>query len=116
MPASATISRTEMTLPPAPQTLNQLLGSWRKEIQGYYDLMEKFDKQEIRLTLMQLAAFCARADSIRNQVIRSSNDEAKAFRIQQVDPFIAATERQFKIWSRIGSLIDAEWKMSGASV
>lgn len=102
-----------MTQIVASTTLSQAISTWRKEIDTYYDKMEGFENDEIRSILISLGSFAARVDHMRLKVIRSTNPEAKRFRLDEIDPFLSAVDRQFKIWSRIQSQVEAEWKMSG---
>lgn len=75
--------------------------------------MGKFQKQEdISEILKTIAAYSARAEFMRNQVVRSNNDSYVQFRVYELDPFIKAVQFQFSVWSRIHSVKEADYKMS----
>lgn len=105
-----------MSLSTAPVTIQDVLQGFREEIKRYYQLMELFKtRMDLQGILNDLSGISARASSIRNEVIRSKNQQVKEFRIGEVDPLISEVERQFKIWSRIGSVAEMEWKMGGGT-
>jgi hypothetical protein len=88
------------------------ISSWRKEILGYLEEMKKFRNVGVREILCTLSAYSSRASEIRMRIVKSSDRRAQSFRTQEVDPFLAEIDRQFKIWSRVASLMQTEWEIT----
>lgn len=80
-----------------------------QNLQKMYDFHNQFDSREI---LRTLSAFSARASWMRNLAIRSSKNEIIRFRIDEIDPFLEEVERQFKIYSRLISANEFEYKLT----
>lgn len=93
-------------------SLETVIAGWRQEIKDYYSALADFESQPIVTVLKITGAYHARAFQIRNQLLQTDNNKAVRFRLDCIDPFITALEFQFKVWSRIGSQQDSEWKMA----
>lgn len=100
----------------ARDTLDIFIAKRRKELQGFYEQMKQFENQPPIDTIRDIAQMQARVYEIRNQIIRSKHDMANRFRIDEIDPFLEASKRQFEMWSRVGSLTEMEWRMTGAGL
>ena len=95
-----------------PRTLNERLESWRAEILGNLDEMTTFSSKDTIEILRLLSSYSARASWIRNICVRSGSKIADNFRIKELDPFLGEVDRQFKVWSRIASVMTTEWEIS----
>lgn len=73
---------------------------WLYELDEYYQKMVDFKKVPPDEIFRSIAGWTARASYIRSLVNRSSSKQLQTFRTQQIDPFLAECDRQFKIWSR----------------
>jgi hypothetical protein len=93
-----------------PTNVNEI-DSWREELDGYWKEMQGFHlRSDIETILRTLSAFSARAGYLHNQTVRSSNRAVIDFRTKEVDKFHEEVGTQFKIWSRIGTVVQAEWE------
>ena len=89
------------------------LTEYREEFLSY--LKEMFDFKQVDNPgeiMGTLSSMSARARWIRTLVVRSTKPEYVRFRIDELDPFIAETEIQFKIWSRIAAVAKEEFDMT----
>lgn len=93
-------------------TLDDEVTSYRKEIVGYLEEMVTFRQKDTVEILQLLGAYSARASYMRNRVVRSGSKRAETFRVKELDPFLNEVDRQFKVWSRVASVMTAEWEMS----
>lgn len=89
------------------------VSAWRNEFDSYYQQMHLFREMEIDEILMALSAFSARASEIRSQLVRVDTRLHTAFRTKEVDPFLEEVDRQFKLWSRVQSVRDMDFRLSG---
>ena len=94
------------------KTLNEVLEGWRKEILTYLEEMCSFASMDTLDILKLLSSYSARASFIRNRVVRSGSKSAETFRLKELDPFLTEVDRQFKVWSRIASIMANEWEIS----
>lgn len=102
---------TEFSLAETPRS--QGIPDWRVELDDYYETMRKFQAIEINDIFMALSAFSARASEIRSLLVRDQSRAANGFRTQEIDPFLAEVDRQFKVWSRIQAINELEVRLSG---
>lgn len=93
-------------------SLDAAIARWREEVKEYYSNLADLESFPIVSVLKMVGAYHARANQIRNQLLQTDHNKAIRFRLDCIDPFIAALEFQFKVWSRVGSQIDSEWKMT----
>lgn len=94
-------------------SMDQQIASWREEILGYLEDMKQFHAgTDIKGTLRRLSALSARCTEIRMRIVRSPDKRAQTFRTQEIDYFLAEIDRQYKIWSRVGALMESEWEYS----
>jgi len=93
-------------------------GSWliklREEIDQYYEDMKALDSSED--VYIQLSSWTARMSEVRGQLTRSSSPAAVRARIDEVDPFIAECDRQFKYHSRRQSVNELDMKLAGRTI
>lgn len=95
-----------------PKTLQDEIGDHHKELVGYLQEMHDFKTKDTIEIMQQLSAYSARASWMRNRLVRSGSKVAETFRIKEVDPFLTEVDRQFKIWSRIASVVATEWDIA----
>lgn len=84
------------------------LEKWRTEIDNYFEIMRDFPNMSPQECLVSLAAMTARVSEIRTQIVRLKTVRLEKFRTQEVDFFIAECDRQFKIWSRLITVVKFE--------
>ena len=87
----------------------EILDSWRPELVSYLEEMVEFSSRDSRDVLLTLSGFSARASYMRNFASRSKNDLIVRFRIDEIDPFLSEVDRQFKIYSRLITVAQAEF-------
>jgi hypothetical protein len=92
------------------------LGRFREELAGYYATMREFRGRDVGPVLQELASMSARASEIRHYLVDGETRPQAAFRTKQLDPFLEEVERQFKLYSRIQSTLEMEWKLAGAHI
>lgn len=97
-------------------TLNDAIDSYRKEINGYLEQMLDFKTLQPLEVLILIGGYSARASWMRARLIRSGSKIADTFRIKEIDPFLNEVDRQFKVWSRVVAVLDAEVKHSSRGV
>lgn len=87
--------------------------SLRKELDGYFEIMQDFSSGDARQNLMYLSAFTARISHVRSHIIRSAGGKlVQDFRTKEIDPFVSECDRQFKIWSRLITYAQFDWETS----
>lgn len=86
---------------------------WRAELDHYYISMQQFQQFEPDEIFMALAGFSARASEIRSHLVRQQSRASAAFRTQEIDPFLAEVDRQFKLWSRVVTVRGQDIEMTG---
>lgn len=95
-----------------PKTLQDEISDHHKELVGYLQEMHNFKTKDTIQIMQSLSAYSSRASWMRNRLVRSGSKYADNFRIKEVDPFLGEVDRQFKIWSRIASVVQAEWDIA----
>lgn len=95
------------------RALGTKLDSWRQELGGYFAEMQEFQNMAPDDVFLRLSAFSARASEIRYEITQTDNRRHQSFRTQGIDPFLEECDRQFRIHSRIQSVRDMEFKLSG---
>ena len=93
-------------------TLNDAIDTYRREINGYLEQMLDFKSIDPLEVMILIGGYSARASWIRGRLIRSGSKAAELFRTKELDPFLNETDRQFKVWSRVVAIMDAEIKYS----
>ncbi len=76
----------------------------REEMDAYYLEMEDFRHYPPEDIFMCLAAWTARISHVRTLTCRVDSNAWKAFRSNELDPFISECERQFRNYSRAFSV------------
>lgn len=95
------------------QTLSSAIERWRDDLDTYYEEIKKFQQTPIKQVMKQIAAYAAWASHIRLKLMRlQSSSAAKSFRLSEIDPFLEMLDFQFKIWSRLASVLQTEWEMN----
>jgi hypothetical protein len=95
--------------------LKEAIDDFRKEIIGYLEQMLDFKTLDPLEVLILIGGYSARASWMRGRLIRSGSKIADNFRIKELDPFLGEVDRQFKVWSRIVAIREAEYKYSTRS-
>lgn len=93
-------------------TLADAIDTYRKEINGYLEQMLDFKSIAPLEVMILIGGYSARTSWIRGRLIRSGNKTAETFRTKELDPFLNEVDRQFKVWSRVVAIMDAEIKHS----
>lgn len=94
-------------------SLDESLKGWRGEIKSFHEGMAAFGRgDDVKEIMYKIAAWRARAAQIRNIVVRSPDSRANSFRTQELDQFLNEASEQFKIYSRIASIMTTEWEIS----
>lgn len=88
----------------------------RDELDGYFATMQKFEALDPVEVMFLISAMSARVAELRSHMVRQESRSANAFRTKELEPFLEECERQFKIHSRIQSMRDMEFRMSGGQV
>jgi len=95
------------------QNVDEQLEKFRGEILEYLTECYEFHTvEDIVEILRKISAYRARASWIRFGIIKGTNPKFNRFRIDELDPFIAELDNQFKIYSRVSSVQQFEWEMS----
>jgi hypothetical protein len=63
--------------------------------------------------MVTLAGISARVIEIRANLVRREDRISQKLRTMEVEPLVDECDRQFKLWSRIQSIRELDWKMSG---
>lgn len=90
-----------------------LIDALRSELDSFWTTVRKFQYMDVTEVLLALSAFSARAAEIRSNVMRSESRKLNAFRTREIDPFLDHCDFQFRIHSRLQSIREMEFKMSG---
>lgn len=92
-------------------------GDWiegfKGELDAYFIVMKHFSQMEPTDILQALASFSARVSEMRGQLMRVDSRKSTAFRTREIDPFLTECDRQFRLYSRIQSIREMEYKLSG---
>lgn len=86
------------------------------ELSEYYQRIKAFGSMDVGEILRSLAAMSGRASEVRCALMRGESRRGQGFRTRELDPFIEELDRQFKIWSRLHSVLQQEWDMSKGGV
>ena len=93
--------------------VQEVFDVWRPEILEFLKEMRYFkDEPDCGEILRKLSGYSARVSYMRNFACRSSNDKINRFRIDEIDPFLAEVDRQFKIYSRLISVNQFEFDLT----
>lgn len=90
-----------------------LIDQYAEELEEYWARLQSFDPIDLELVYASLAAMSARAGAMRFQIVHNESRKATAFRTKRLDPFMENLEFQFKVWSRIQTVREFEFKMEG---
>lgn len=93
-----------------------VVGQLQAEVDSWYVAMRSFGEHDPSDIFMSLAGISARASELRTQVQRSDNRRLTAFRTRELEPALDEVDRQFKLWSRVQSVRDLEFRLSGGAV
>ena len=85
----------------------------REEMDQYLERMQSFGDMEIDGVFQHLSAFSARATELKIQLSRTESAKATAFRNRELEPFLVECDRQFKLYSRMTTTKDLEFRISG---
>ena len=89
----------------------------RDELDSFYQEMATFYRMDAASILQRLAAYSARMSYVRTLIMRQKEiRDLTNFRIKELDPFLEETDRQFRIWSRVISVQQDEWKQAAGTI
>lgn len=106
MSMSSNLSETPLRVP-------DNIRKFREELDSYYQEMKTFDPYDLADIFLKLASWSARVSEIRGLLYRMDNRVNTAFRTREIDPFLNEVDRQFRTYSRIEAIRQAEYKMMG---
>lgn len=87
------------------------IDAWRREIATNMEEMKGFEhRDDVENILRKLSAWSARSAEWHQITVRSSHKQVMDFRTKEVDYFHDEVDRQYKMWSRIHSVVSAEWE------
>lgn len=120
----STVVRRNGSVPvlPAPTLSNVssdergLLQAYLSELDVYYEAVKEFHGQEPDIVMQQIAAFSGRLCEIRAKLQRIGSTRANQLRTREVDPLMDQMNFQYTIASRLQSVREHEFKMSGGGV
>lgn len=88
------------------------LAQWRKEVDDYLTMMQRFSTTDPGTVMEQISGMGARLIQIRCDVVRNESRLLNAFRTKELDPVLAQVEFQFKIHSRRLSSMTLDFDIS----
>jgi hypothetical protein len=89
----------------------QIIDTWRQEITGYWEQMVHLgERNDVEVILRTLSMWSARSGYMHSATVRSNNKLAIDFRTKEIDYFHDEVDRQFKIWSRVATVVQSEWE------
>ncbi len=94
-------------------TEREWLGELRKEVNSYLKVLSEFASSDPREVMGDISSIHARLVFMRIELFREGSQRAATLRTKEVDPLIEAIEFQFKVQSRIISMMDLDWKLAG---
>lgn len=105
-----------MSKVPQRENWQETLEGWRTELDRFYEGLNSFSViDEPGEIMRKLSAMSARASEMRTQIVRLENKSLSGFRTREVDPFLTECDRQFKIWSRVLSVMQVEVDLTRGS-
>jgi hypothetical protein len=84
------------------------------ELDDIYAALPDFPSMEPDQVLLTCSGWLARLTGIRADLQRSGSQRANILRTKEIDPLIEALDGQTKIHSRLISMRELDWKMTGA--
>lgn len=85
----------------------------RMEFDGYYARLRQFESLEPDQVMLEVSAVAARLTEVRAQLLRDHGQRATRLRLDEVDPLLEQLDFQFKIHSRLQSVRDLDFRLSG---
>jgi hypothetical protein len=89
------------------------LAAFMAELDTIYAALPDFPNMEPDQVLLFISGWLARLTGIRAELQRSGSQKANMLRTKEVDPLIEALDSQFKIHSRLISMRELDFKMTG---
>lgn len=86
------------------------------ELDEIYSEIAGFPGMEPDQVLLSCSGWLARLVGIRADLQRSGSHRANALRTKEIDPLMEGLDMQFKIHSRLISVRELDFKVSGAQV
>lgn len=83
------------------------------ELDGYYAVILGYESQEPDQVLLSISGILSRLTGMRAQLWRANTGRAQNFRTREVDPLIEGLDMQFKVHSRLISMRELDFKMTG---
>jgi uncharacterized small protein (DUF1192 family) len=94
----------------------QRIALLRRELDEYYQQILGFHMAEPDQVLLAVSGISARLIGIRAEIMRGGTQRANKFRTSELDPLLDHLEQQFRIHSRLLSVRDLDFRMSGGQV
>lgn len=88
----------------------------QEEIDEYYSQLTDLHSLPPTEVFQRLSSMAARVAEIRNFLVRQEARRPTALRTKCVDPLLEQIEFQFRLHSRIHSVRDMEFRLSGGQV
>lgn len=83
-----------------------------EELEGYLAQMKAWDPESMFEVLSDLASMNARAAEMRHRLHGSNSPRARSFRDGQLRDFFETCDFQFKVYSRLQAVRQAEFDLS----
>lgn len=99
-----------------PARTGNIVDDLRIELDAYYSEIHKFENYDLVTIFQRLAAISGRASEMRSVLTRNESRRGASFRTKEVEPFIDELDRQYRLWSRVQSVRDFEFKLSGGGM
>lgn len=94
----------------------EYLNSVMAELDGYYAELQNYETMEPDEVMLSVSGLLARLTAIRAECIRSQSLRANKLRTNEIEPLISALDQQFRIHSRLVSMRELDFKVTGAMV
>jgi hypothetical protein len=89
------------------------VAAYRDELDDYYRQIVQFREMEPDLVLLTVSGISARLIAIRAQLVRSSSQRANKLRTSEIDPLIDHLKQQAQLHSRLITMRQLDWQLSG---
>jgi hypothetical protein len=87
----------------------------KRELDEYYQQILGFHMAEPDQVLLAVSGIAARLVGIRAEIMRGGSQRANKFRTSELDPLLDHLEQQFRIHSRLLTVRDLDFRMSGGA-
>jgi len=103
--------------PIIPKRGNLTVQDFRDELDTFFKEIERFYQMDPVSILQRLAAYSGRMSYVRSLIMRQKESrDLTNFRVKELDPFLVEVDRQFRIWSRVITIQQDEWKQAAGAL